>query len=64
MRVIIPPSGNRYHEIQNDSENIETECGLSIEQEEARFLGPERQAKRNEFEKCAKCSDPDEPRVY
>lgn len=65
MRVIVPPSGNHYHDIEDDNENIETKCGLSIEAEMARFVGPERRAKHNGFEKCAKCSDPDgTPSVY
>ena len=65
MRVVVPPSGDRYHDIENDSEGIETECGLAIEAGEYRFLGSEKEAKHNGFEKCAPCFDPDgTPSVY
>jgi hypothetical protein len=59
MRVIVPPSGDRYHDIEASSKNIETECGLSIQAEAALFLGSERQAKHNGFEKCDRCSSLD-----
>lgn len=59
MRVIVPHSGVRYHDIKASGENIETECGVSIQAEAARFLGSERQAKHNGFEKCDRCSGRD-----
>lgn len=59
MRVFVPPSGDRYHDIEAKGENIETECGLSIEAEAARFLGSERQATTIRFEKCEGYSNTD-----
>lgn len=59
MRVVVPPSGDRYHDIKASDENIETECGLSIQAEAVRYLGSEAQAKHNGIEKCDRCSSHD-----